>query len=50
MQQKKGGPKMKVYAEKLMKTKDKFSTASTEPVMLLKNKALIGLNPRSYRK
>ena len=28
--QRKGGPKMKVYAEKLMKTKDRFSTASPQ--------------------
>jgi hypothetical protein len=36
---------MKVYAEKLMKTKGKFSTASGEPEKLMK---INNLSPRSH--
>jgi hypothetical protein len=42
---KKGGPKMKVYPVKLMKTKGKFSTGLVKAVKLNKNKVLIAKKP-----
>ena len=44
-ERKKGGPKIKVYPVRLMKTKDLFFTALADPVMYLKNKPLIELSP-----